>query len=82
MNVKRYLWNNVIAVDQLMNTFLIGHPDETFSARCWRREQESHKRRWVLLRKIIDSIFFFQPEHCRLSYESEQAGNHGPKPKK
>ncbi|MDC3412513.1 hypothetical protein [Terrihalobacillus insolitus] len=31
--VKRYFWNLLISIDQLVNTILGGYPDETLSSR-------------------------------------------------
>ena len=65
----------LIAVDQLLNALCNGWPDETLSSRAWRWEQ-SGKRSWP--RKLIDSLFFFDPHHCRESFESERQGRHLP----
>lgn len=58
----------LIAVDQLFNTLLGGWPDETLSSRAWRWEKDG-VRSWP--RRFIDTLFFFDPRHCRESYESE-----------
>ena len=65
----------LIAIDQLFNTIFNGWPDETFSARCWRWEKNG-KRSWP--RKLVDALFFFDPDHCRESYESERLGRQLP----
>ena len=57
-----------IAVDQLANTLLGGQPDETLSARAWRLRNKPY---WKTFRKIIDFIFFWDPDHCYTSYVSE-----------
>ena len=69
-NVKQLL----ICVDQLANV-LIGlfsnkkaWADETLSAHAYRLELE-RGRTWA--RKMIDTIFFFDHDHCKTSYESE-----------
>ena len=59
----------LIAVDQLINTLFMGWPDETLSSRCWRWELEGI-RAWP--RKLVDTLFFWQPNHCRSAYESER----------
>lgn len=80
--MKTYLWNNLIAFDQQLNTLLGGSPDETLSARAYRVERKS--RLWgVLLRPVIDAIFFVltlgkERDHCRQAYESEQSRQHLP----
>ena len=69
------LKNILIALDQLINALCNGWPDETLSARAYRWER-SGKRAWP--RKLIDALFFFDPEHCRESYESERTGRQLP----
>ncbi len=69
-----------IAVDQLVNALLSGSSDETLSARAYRCSalRARPKRRWVLARWLIDCLFFFQSNHCRLAYESELNRKHLP----
>ena len=50
-----WLRNVLIAADQLVNAMLGGHPDETLSARAYRKELTS--RRWAVARKVIDALF-------------------------
>lgn len=58
----------LIAFDQLLNAVFGGYADETISARCWRlRERQPYST----LRAIVDGLFFWEPEHCKQSYESE-----------
>lgn len=63
--------NLLIGLDQLINTLVwikgdgLGCPDETLSARAWRLRDQSDA--W----KRIDALMFFDPDHCRTSYESE-----------
>lgn len=64
-----------VAVDQLVNAFCGGWPDETLSSRAWRWELAG-KRSWP--RKVIDRLFFWESEHCRESYESELARRQWP----
>ena len=59
-----------IAVDQLINTICGGWADETISSRAYRMQEKSSK--FVKLRKLIDSLFFWQTNHCRSAYESEK----------
>lgn len=69
-------WKKVfIAVDQLVNAVLAGWPDETMSSRAWRWEQDG-VRAWP--RRLIDLIFFWEPNHCRESYQSEREGRQLP----
>jgi hypothetical protein len=58
-----------VAVDQLMNAIFGGYSDETISARSWRLRE---CRPYCYLRPVIDKLFFWQPDHCRASYEAER----------
>ena len=69
-------WKKVfIAVDKLVNAVLAGWPDETMSSRAWRWEQDG-VRAWP--RRLIDRLFFWEPNHCRESYQSEREGRQLP----
>lgn len=54
--VLQYLWNILIWLDQGLNTFAGGHPDECVSARLGREFPNS------ILRKVVD--FVFGKGHC------------------
>ena len=58
-----YLQMVLIALDQLANAILCGSCDETLSARCYREKRH--------LRYVIDTLFFWQKNHCKMAYESE-----------
>lgn len=65
-----------VAIDQLANAILGGYSCETISARCWRlRNDEPYAR----LRIVIDGIFFWQPNHCRSSYDAQVARHNMPR---
>ena len=57
----------LVAVDQLINTFIGGYADETLSARAHRRRLRGK----CGVAKVIDWLFFWQNEHCKSAYESE-----------
>ncbi len=65
-----------IAADQFFNTLLGGYADETLSARSWRMQFK--KRRWMVMRILIDVIFFWQDEHCLSAFLSEKNRKHLP----
>lgn len=51
---------------QFINTvFLLGNPDVTVSARCY---MNRHKRYWRTAYRAINSLFFWQIDHCRSSF--------------
>jgi len=71
--MKRRILNILIAIDQLIYVLITlgnGSPDETLSAAAWRFEQAG---RWQgkLFRPFLDKLLWFDPDHCRTSYESE-----------
>ena len=57
-----------IAFDQTLNTLFGGWADETLSSRAW-RHYENGSRKWPKI--LIDSILFFDKDHCHQSYLSE-----------
>ena len=62
----------ILAVDQLANTILLGWADETISARSWRMRGKWGK----LPYRLINLLFFWQDNHCKEAYESEQQRLH------
>ena len=71
----RRVLNLLIAIDQLIYVVITlgnGHPDETMSAAAWRLEQEG-KLSGRVFRPLIDALFWFDPQHCKTSFESEVA---------
>lgn len=65
-----YFKQVAVAVDQLINALCFGFADETFSSRCHRENPR--------LAKIIDTVLFFDPDHCKRSYESEKLRTYHP----
>lgn len=63
----------LIALTQLLNTFLGGYANETTSSRAYRMKNTS--RHWMRFHNAIDFIFytlFKQKQHCRQSYLNNQ----------
>jgi hypothetical protein len=61
--IAQYLFNIFLAVDQALNTLLLGHPDETLSSRLGRTIGKE-RYFWVSpLRAIVDLLFFFDVEY-------------------
>lgn len=73
------LKNILIAVDQLLNALLGGSPDETLSSRA-HRAREAGKPGWRHVARLIDTLLWFDREHCRTSYEAECERRHLPRP--
>ncbi|UQZ89527.1 hypothetical protein C4J81_15325 [Deltaproteobacteria bacterium Smac51] len=74
----KYFWNVLIGLDQFINTMLAGHPDETFSARTYRKAIAGQWF-WRAMCAFIDSLFFWQDDHCRKSHENELRRGHSPR---
>jgi hypothetical protein len=68
--MRFWLEQVLIAFDQLINAMIGGWADETLSSVAYRMELQG--ARAAPLRKLIDRIFFWQPEHCKQAYESER----------
>lgn len=60
----------LIAIDQLLNTLLLGFADETLSSRAYRADRDG-KVFGRIFRPVIDTMFFWQKRHCYQSYLSE-----------
>lgn len=64
--LKAYLLRVGDAISQLTNTMLLnGHPNESISGRAWRTRSV-----WY---KVIDLLFWFDPDHCKVSHENDLA---------
>lgn len=64
----------LIAIDQVANTLLGGMADETLSARAHRQRMRGRPA----MARLINALFFWQADHCRDAYESEQRRRHLP----
>jgi hypothetical protein len=51
-------------------TLLGGSTYQTISSRAYIESEEGSKG-WMRTRKVINTIFFFQEEHCREAWEAE-----------
>lgn len=79
--MKRRVLNLLIALDQFLYVLATaghGSPDETLSAASWRWEIAG-KWQGKILRPLIDTLLWFDPEHCWNSYQSEVLKRHLPK---
>ena len=65
----RYVWNLLIAVDQLGNAILAGDPDETISSRAAKR---SHVWGWRQLGRFLEWI---DPGHLEDALEPDEGKN-------
>lgn len=65
-----YLLRVLIGLDLLVNSLLAGSPYETLSGRAWRMHLKGQPY-WGWTARAIDTLFFWQPDHCRKAYENE-----------
>ncbi len=75
--LKDYFIDILIAFDQLINTLLGGYPDETISANCYRKKDDFWG--WWLAYRFVNLLFFWQEDHCKIAYESEEYNLHLPR---
>lgn len=71
MALKGYLWNLLIALDQLLNTILSGDPDETISSRAC-KAQSAGKWWGCALCRFLD---LFERDHCEKNIEPDEGSN-------
>lgn len=76
--MKTYLLNVLIAVDQLLNTVFKGTPDETLSSRAYRLYRNNKYWYSKIPYTVINTLFFWQDNHCKSSYKSELQRKHLP----
>lgn len=72
----------LIAIDQLLNCFVyipgdgFGKADETLSARFYRLRDKSFIAFVGMI--LTDCFFFWEDDHCKVSYEREMNRKHLP----
>lgn len=68
MTPRRWLLNQLIAIDQWANAFLGGDPDETISSRAARARNRG--RRWgCALCRLLDAL---DRDHCAKNIEPDR----------
>ena len=67
--VDMYLIRVATLISQAINTIVLcGTPDMTVSARCYINR---HKPVWRVAYKVINTIFWFQENHCKESFDED-----------
>jgi hypothetical protein len=61
-----------------LNVLTGGSRFYTFSARSYYCAQILGLKRWVYIEKVVDILFFFQPNHCAGEYNHEKHGRFTP----
>lgn len=68
--VCKYIFNNLVALDQAVNTLFGGDPDETISSRAGKRQ---HSAKWAkALCWLLNKLDF---KHCQRSIEEDEGKN-------
>ena len=63
----------LVSIDQFFNVLLLnGSEDHTISGRVGYKAMTTKKRRWLILEKIINTLFWSQPNHCRRNIEYDE----------
>jgi hypothetical protein len=70
--MKRALIALPLFVDCLLNMLARGSFNETLSARAHRLREQKH-RVWGWTADVVDTLFFWQTDHCREQFKREQA---------
>ena len=71
--MKQYIKNILIAISQLFNSILFGHPDETIAARSYRKSYEGNII-FIIICFSLDvffSILTGSRNHCQKAHEEE-----------
>lgn len=78
--MKAYFKNIAIAADQLANAMIAGSPDETVSSRVYRGAVLAAQPTSIarMAYRAINTLFFWQDDHCRAAYLREKQRTHLP----
>lgn len=67
----QYWENLVVSIDKLFNSALAGSNTETLSARAFRMAKKPKaKKRWRIIRRGVNTLFFWQNDHCLKAYRA------------
>jgi hypothetical protein len=69
-----YLHRALDATSQWLNTvFLNGDANESISGRAHREGWQLGNAKWLRRERIINTLFFWEPEHCYWAWLNDQA---------
>jgi hypothetical protein len=71
-DMKKYIWNILISLDQFCNTLLGGDPDETMSSRMGKHLAKHDCPFCNFICKLLNLI---QKDHCVKSIEKDEGKN-------
>lgn len=68
---RRYCWNLLVSIDQLLNALLGGDPDETISSRMGKYVRRG--RGWIPC-QLCKLLNLLHKDHCLQSIEDDEGG--------
>ena len=68
--MRFWLKQIAIAIDQLINALIGGYADETLSSHAYRLHRDN--RLFGFMRHVLDTLFWFDADHCRESFLAER----------
>lgn len=78
--IKRYIYNILLSLDQHLNVFLLGDPDESISGRAGRALLSGRPKIWVVwIARVIDQHAYAlvgEVDHCINAVEHEENPGH------
>lgn len=66
MKLTKYIINVLVALDRVVNSAIGGNPAETLSSVAYRKWRD--REPWGFMMHVVNGLFWFTPEHCRLAY--------------
>jgi hypothetical protein len=78
MQIHQRIHQFLISLDQVINTLIWIEDtwaDETISSKCHRL---NHKPLFREAEKLINHLFFWEPDHCRIAFEAERKREQAP----
>lgn len=66
--MKAYIYGIAASLSQLLNAICGGHPNMTLSARA---HFEREKPAWAFIERCINTLFFWQHDHCYWSWQQD-----------
>jgi hypothetical protein len=72
--LSKYIWNILVAIDQMVNTLCGGDPDETLSSRMgkWAREGDERGVRKTIYKFAYWVVEKFEKDHFKKSIEEDE----------
>jgi len=71
MNLKKWGFNALVSIDQLVNSLFGGDPDETISSRAAKAKRDG--KPWG--RHMCRMLHWFDKGHCEKSIEHDEGSN-------